>query len=245
MRMVRGTAALMAIMLATVLHTAPLAQRGEQRGGGGGGQRGAGGGRGAGAPAGAPGAAAPMRLMSNSFIDGGLIPLKYTQAGEQASPQLAWANAPMGTQSFVLHMHDMEGARNKTTEDQLHWLVWNIPADTRGLPEGVPMGDLKDGSHQTSATGNGVYRGPGAPANGPYHHYVFELFALGYEDRCSRQSGGSIRHAGESAGGDSGTRPRQGGVSRVLPASVVTNRSERSNRSDRSSRSDYGEGDWR
>jgi Raf kinase inhibitor-like YbhB/YbcL family protein len=119
-----------------------------------------------------------MRLMSNSFIDGGLIPLKYTQAGEQASPQLAWANAPMGTQSYVLHMHDMEGARNKTTEDQLHWLVWNIPAETRALPEGVPMGDLKDGSHQTSATGNGVYRGPGAPANGPYHHYVFELFAL-------------------------------------------------------------------
>jgi Raf kinase inhibitor-like YbhB/YbcL family protein len=140
-------------------------------------QRG-GGERGGGAAAPAGQAAPPMRLMSNSFNDGTVIPLKYTQAGEQASPQIAWANAPAATQSFVLHMHDMEGARNKTTEDQLHWLVWNIPADTRGLPEGVPMGDLKDGSHQTSATGNGVYRGPGAPANGPYHHYVFELFAL-------------------------------------------------------------------
>jgi Raf kinase inhibitor-like YbhB/YbcL family protein len=172
MRMVRLTAAVVIALLATGLHAAPQAQ-------GEGGQRGGGGGRGAGAPAGAPGGgAAPMRLMSNSFIDGGAIPLKYTQAGEQASPQLAWANAPMGTQSYVLHMHDMEGARNKTTEDQLHWLVWNIPAETRALPEGVPMGDLKDGSHQTSATGNGVYRGPGAPANGPYHHYVFELFAL-------------------------------------------------------------------
>jgi len=171
MRMVRLTAAVAIAGIVAVLSAAPQAQ-------GGGGQRGAGGGRGAGAPAGAQGGAAPMRLMSNSFIDGGLIPLKYTQAGEQASPQLAWANAPMGTQSFVLHMHDMEGARNKTTEDQLHWLVWNIPVETRALPEGVPMGDLKDGSHQTSATGNGVYRGPGAPANGPYHHYVFELFAL-------------------------------------------------------------------
>jgi Raf kinase inhibitor-like YbhB/YbcL family protein len=171
MRMVRLTAALVAVMAGS-LHASPQAP-------GGGGQRGAGGGRGAGAPAGAQGpAAAPMRLMSNSFIDGGLIPLKFTQAGEQASPQLAWANTPAGTQSFVLHMHDMEGARNKTTEDQLHWLVWNIAAETRGLPEGVPMGDLKDGSHQTSATGNGVYRGPGAPANGPYHHYVFEIFAL-------------------------------------------------------------------
>jgi len=140
-------------------------------------QQGGGGQRGAGAQPAAP-AAPPMRLMSNSFNDGTVIPAKYTQAGEQASPQLAWANAPAGTQSFVLHMHDMEGARNKTTEDQLHWLVWNIPATARGLPEGVPKGDLKDGSHQTSATGDGVYRGPGAPANGPYHHYVFELFAL-------------------------------------------------------------------
>ena len=172
MRMARLTAAVAVAGMVAVLYATPHAQGGGQRGGG----------RGAGAPAGAPGGAqggaAPMRLMSNSFIDGGLIPLKYTQAGEQASPQLAWANAPMGTQSYVLHMHDMEGARNKTTEDQLHWLVWNIPAETRALPEGVPMGDLKDGSHQTSATGNGVYRGPGAPANGPYHHYVFELFAL-------------------------------------------------------------------
>lgn len=170
MRMVHLTAAVAVAAMVAVLYAAPQAQGGGQRGGGG---------RGAGAPAGAPqGGAAPMRLMSNSFIDGGLIPVKYTQAGEQASPQLAWANAPMGTQSYVLHMHDMEGARNKTTEDQLHWLVWNIPAETRALPEGVPMGDLKDGSHQTSATGNGVYRGPGAPANGPYHHYVFEIFAL-------------------------------------------------------------------
>ncbi len=39
-------------------------------------------------------------------------------------------------------------------------------------------GDLKDGAHQTSASGDGVYRGPGAPATGPPHHYVFEIFAL-------------------------------------------------------------------
>ena len=132
------------------------------------------------APPAAPAAPAGpgLTITTAAWPDGDDIPLKYTQAGEQASPQLAWANAPMGTQSYVLHMHDMEGARNKTTEDQLHWLVWNIPAETRALPEGVPMGDLKDGSHQTSATGNGVYRGPGAPANGPYHHYVFEIFAL-------------------------------------------------------------------
>lgn len=162
----------MSLLIVSLTIGAVAAQRGEGRGGG---QRG--GGAGAGGGAQAP-AAAPMRLMSNSFNDGTVIPPKYTQAGEQASPQLAWTNAPAATQSFVLHMHDMEGARNKTSEDQLHWLVWNIPATTRALPEGVPKGDLKDGSHQTSASGDGVYRGPGAPANGPYHHYVFEIFAL-------------------------------------------------------------------
>jgi Raf kinase inhibitor-like YbhB/YbcL family protein len=163
----RFSTAILAMMLASALAVTVAAQRG-------GGQRGGG----AGAPA-APGAAAPpMRLMSNAFIDGGAIPPKFTQAGEQVSPQMAWADAPAATQSFVLHMHDMEGARNKTSEDQLHWLVWNIPATTRGLPEGVPKGDLKDGAHQTSASGDGVYRGPGAPATGPYHHYVFEVFAL-------------------------------------------------------------------
>jgi len=119
-----------------------------------------------------------MTLTSSAFADGDPIPNKFTQAGEQVSPELKWTNTPPGTQSFLLHMHDPEVARNKTTEDQVHWLVWNIPATATGLPEGVPKGaDLPDGSHQTSASGP-VYRGPGAPATGPMHHYTFEIYAL-------------------------------------------------------------------
>jgi Raf kinase inhibitor-like YbhB/YbcL family protein len=132
-----------------------------------------GGQRGAGVPA-----APAMTLTSTAFPDGGPIPSKYTQAGDQVSPALAWTNTPPNTASFVLHMHDLEVARNHTSEDQLHWLVWNIPASATGLPEGVPRGaDLPDGSHQTSASGP-VYRGPGAPASGPMHHYTFEIYAL-------------------------------------------------------------------
>ena len=98
--------------------------------------------------------------------------------GEGTSPAITWSNVPAGTQSFVLNMHDMDVARNKTTDDQAHWVVWNIPATATGLPEGVPKGSqLADGSYQISATGP-MYRGPGAPANGPPHHYMFELFAL-------------------------------------------------------------------
>lgn len=126
--------------------------------------------------------AAPARpaltLTTTAFPDGDQIPAKYTQAGEQVSPALAWTNVPEGTQSFVLHMRDPDVARNRTTEDQVHWLVWGIPGTAKGLPEGVPKGEkLADGSQQISASG-AVYRGPGAPATGPLHHYTFELFAL-------------------------------------------------------------------
>jgi Raf kinase inhibitor-like YbhB/YbcL family protein len=130
------------------------------------------------------GAATPMILITTAFPDGGTIPVKYSQAapgvapGEGTSPALTWSNVPAGTQSFVLHMHDMDLARNGTTDDQVHWLVWNIPASATRLPEGVARGaQLADGSYQTSATGP-LYRGPGAPAIGPHHHYAFELYAL-------------------------------------------------------------------
>src|SRR5690242_3417769 len=126
----------------------------------------------------------PMTMTVAGFADGGQIPVKYTQAapgvanGEGLSPAITWTSAPAGTQSFVLNMHDMEVVRNKTTDDQAHWVVWNIPATATGLPEGVPKGSQRpDGSYQISATGP-MYRGPGAPANGPPHHYMFEVYAL-------------------------------------------------------------------
>ena len=119
-----------------------------------------------------------MTLTTPAWPDGDPIPVKYTQAGEQVSPALNWTNTPPGTQSFVLHMLDPDVARNKTTDTQVHWLVWNIPATATGLPEGVPKGEtLADGSRQISASGP-VYRGPGAPATGPVHHYTFEIYAL-------------------------------------------------------------------
>jgi hypothetical protein len=121
---------------------------------------------------------APMVLSTTAFADGGQIPAEFTQAGASTSPELKWTNVPAGTQSFVLHVHDLDVSRNRTTDDQLHWLVWNIPATATGLPAGVPQGSpMGDGSVQLSASGPG-YRGPGAPANGPMHHYTFELYAL-------------------------------------------------------------------
>jgi Raf kinase inhibitor-like YbhB/YbcL family protein len=138
-------------------------------------------------PAGQRAAAPPppaMVLTVSGFADGADIPVKFSQAapgvatGEGLSPAISWTNVPPGTQSFFLNMRDMDVSRNKTTDDQAHWVVWNIPASATGLPEGVPKGPkLANGAFQFSATGQ-MYRGPGAGANGPKHHYMFELYAL-------------------------------------------------------------------
>jgi Raf kinase inhibitor-like YbhB/YbcL family protein len=138
-------------------------------------------------PGGQRGAAPPppaLTLTVAGFADGADIPVKFSQAapgvatGEGLSPAISWTNVPAGTQSFFLNMRDMDVARNKTTDDQAHWVVWSIPATATGLPEGVPKGaKLANGAYQFSATGQ-MYRGPGAGANGPKHHYMFELYAL-------------------------------------------------------------------
>ena len=133
--------------------------------------------QGGGAQAGGP-PPKPMVMSISAFADGTEIPAKYTQAGDQTSPAISWTNVPAGTVTFFLNIHDMELSRNRTTDDQVHWLVWNIPGTATGLPEGVPKGaQLDNGAYQLSVSGP-VYRGPGAPANGPRHHYTFELFAL-------------------------------------------------------------------
>ena len=103
---------------------------------------------GGGQPAGQPPRPA-LTLTTTAFPDGDPIPAKYTQAGEQVSPALTWTNVPPGTVSFVLHMRDPDVARNKTTEDQVHWLVWNIPGTATGLPEGVAEGA---GARRTAAS---------------------------------------------------------------------------------------------
>jgi Raf kinase inhibitor-like YbhB/YbcL family protein len=119
-----------------------------------------------------------MTLTSTAWPDGGTIPAKYTQAGDQTSPPLAWTNVPDNVAGFVLIVHDVDAAIGTGTDDLLHWMLWSIPAAARGLPEGVPQGpQLADGTRQISATGP-YYRGPGALAAGPPHHYVFELFAV-------------------------------------------------------------------
>ena len=158
------------LSMAIALPTAQAPQGGAAGAPGAGGQ-GRGGGRAPQTP--------PLLMTTTAWEDGGVIPDKYTQAaGPMAvSPELKWSQVPMGTQSFVLLLHDPEPVLNKGSKmDITHWLIWNIPATSTGLQEALAQGELADGSRQVSLRGNG-YMGPGAPA-GPYHHYTFELYAL-------------------------------------------------------------------
>ncbi len=166
---VRILTVLFVIAVLAVVAAAPATAQ-DGRGGGGGQGRGAGGGGRGGGP--------PLIMTTAAWEDGGVIPNKYTQADPMAvSPKLEWSQVPMGTQSFVLLMHDPEPVQQRSAKmDITHWLVWNIPGTSTGLPEGVAMGELPDGTRQVSLRGN-AYMGPGA-GPGPYHHYTFELYAL-------------------------------------------------------------------
>jgi Raf kinase inhibitor-like YbhB/YbcL family protein len=136
-------------------------------------QQGRGGGRGRG-----PGQAQTMTLNSTAWADGGMIPLKYAQGGPEMSPGLQWSGAPQGTVSYVLTLVDADTIATGSTEGLLHWMLWNIPGTATGLAQGRPDGfELEDGTRQISVSGF-RYRGPGAQAAGPLHHYVLELYAL-------------------------------------------------------------------
>jgi Raf kinase inhibitor-like YbhB/YbcL family protein len=128
-----------------------------------------------------------MRLVSTDIADGKPIAGKFTCAAgaDAVSPALQWMQAPRGTESFALIVHDMEPRPRKGVDDILHWMVWNMPPTANQLPENVSpaSADLPDGSHQTNGfagqNGNFGYRPPCPPQDVPVaHHYAFEIFAL-------------------------------------------------------------------
>ena len=129
------------------------------------------------------GAPAPtMKVTSKALAANAAIPEKHSGYSNGPSPDLVWSGAPPSTKTYVLIMEDPD-AKAVAPEPFLHWLVYNIPAMTMTLPEGVPTtGDVKGGGMQgvngTKAMG---YFGPRPPAGDPDHHYHFEEFAMDAE----------------------------------------------------------------
>ena len=116
------------------------------------------------------------------FPDGGRIPNKYTCAGSQTapSPAISWTGAPANTESYVVILHDPDPVLGgSAVNDVLHWAIFDIPGDSKGLPEGVKPGDQADGAKQINNIANNPgYLGPCPPAGHGDHHYTFEIYAL-------------------------------------------------------------------
>ena len=116
-----------------------------------------------------------MQLTSSSFQQGAEIPDYYTSDGEDASPELSWRDAPSGTKSFALIVHDPDAPR---PGGFTHWTVYNIPPETGHIEENVPDTERVTGWGMQGKNDGGKigYMGP-APPSGT-HRYFFRLYAL-------------------------------------------------------------------
>lgn len=116
-----------------------------------------------------------LEIISTQFQNGQYIPVMYTGEGENISPPLSWQGTPAGTRSYAVIADDPDAPRRTW----VHWVIYNIPANSAGLPEAVPVADsLPDGSRQgRNDFGRGGYGGP-MPPRGPEHRYFFKLYAL-------------------------------------------------------------------
>ncbi|HUS44823.1 MAG TPA: YbhB/YbcL family Raf kinase inhibitor-like protein [Phycisphaerae bacterium] len=119
-----------------------------------------------------------FELTSPVFGAGERIPKKYTGEGEDTSPPLEWTDPPEGTLAFALVCDDPDAPVG--TWD--HWLIWNLSADSRKLPGGVPtqqtlpdFGGARQGDNSWPKIG---YGGPMPPPGHGTHHYNFVLYAL-------------------------------------------------------------------
>ena len=117
-------------------------------------------------------------LTSTAFIHNGPIPKLYTCQGKDISPALAWNGVPAGTKSFALIVDDPDApdpAAPKMT--WVHWVLYNLPAASTGLPEAIAPAALpagtREGKNDWKRTG---YGGPCPPIG--RHRYFHKLYAL-------------------------------------------------------------------
>lgn len=111
-----------------------------------------------------------ITITSNAFANDSLIPSRYTCDGANVSPQLSWTNGPENTKSYALICDDPD-APSKTW---VHWLVFNIPAETNSIDEGAAS--IAGAQYGKNDFGNTNYGGPCPPSG--THHYHFKIYAL-------------------------------------------------------------------
>jgi Raf kinase inhibitor-like YbhB/YbcL family protein len=119
-----------------------------------------------------------MELSSSAFVQNAEIPSVHTCEGSDQSPPLAWSGVPAGTQSLVLIVDDPDAPDPAAPEmTWVHWVLYNIPPGTTGLPAGVPHTNLPPGTREgLNDWRREGYGGPCPPIG--RHRYVHKLVAL-------------------------------------------------------------------
>jgi hypothetical protein len=116
-----------------------------------------------------------LEVSSPAFKEGEMIPKEYTGDGKDMSPPLRWGEAPSGTKSFALICEDPDAPDGTWT----HWVLFNLPPQTRELPAAVPTKEtLDNGAKQGKNDFKKVGYGGPAPPQGKPHRYYFKVFAL-------------------------------------------------------------------
>jgi Raf kinase inhibitor-like YbhB/YbcL family protein len=119
-----------------------------------------------------------LTLKSSAFDNGGEIPSKYTCEGEDVSPPLVWTGVPETARSLVLIIDDPDAPDPKAPKMiWVHWVLYNIPPDVSGLPEGIVPAKLQPGMVEGLNDWKRIgYGGPCPPIG--RHRYFHKLYAL-------------------------------------------------------------------
>ena len=116
-----------------------------------------------------------MQLTSTAFNEAEAIPSKYTCDSQDVSPPLKWSGAPAAAKSLALIADDPDAP----VGTWVHWVLYNLPASTTELPEGLPKTPSQaDGGKQGLNDFKRVGYGGPCPPPGKPHRYFFKLYAL-------------------------------------------------------------------
>jgi len=116
-----------------------------------------------------------MQVTSTAFQEGAAIPTKHTCDDRNVSPPLKWTGVPPEAKSLVLIADDPDAP----VGTWVHWVVYDLPANSAELPEDAPKGQYLSGSAKQGLNDfkHLGYGGPCPPPGKP-HRYFFKLYAL-------------------------------------------------------------------
>jgi len=107
-----------------------------------------------------------LRLDSEAFVAGGMIPSRYTCDGKNVNPPMDIDNLPEKAKSLAVIVDDPDGINGNFC----HWVIWDLPVTDR----------IEEGEHRGIPGHNDFgyfkYNGPCPPVG--THRYYFKVYAL-------------------------------------------------------------------